>query len=44
MQGAKDLLKKAGNESADWSCRIEALTELSKTLEIEESKYEVGLI
>lgn len=43
MQGAKDLLKKAGNESTDLRTRIEALHEVSESLEAEERKYEVGI-
>lgn len=36
------LLKKAANETAELATRIEALDGLSRMLEVEESKYEVG--
>ncbi len=43
MQDAKELLRRAGNESMEWGIRIQALNGLSKMLEVEESKYEVFL-
>jgi len=36
------LLKKAANETVELATRVEALDSLSKLLEVEESKYEVG--
>lgn len=43
MQDAKELLRRAGNENMEWGIRIRALNDLSKLLEVEESKYEVAL-
>ncbi|BDA44800.1 probable DDB1- and CUL4-associated factor 1 at C-terminar half [Coccomyxa sp. Obi] len=40
LRDAKELLKRAGNENTEWGIRIQALNDLSKMLEVEESKYE----
>ena len=44
IQDAKELLRRAGNESTEWGIRVQALNDLSKMLEAEESKYEVVLL
>ena len=43
LQEAAGLLRQATDESCDWNTRIKCLSELSHALELEESKYEVGV-